>query len=398
MKITLGVENLKQNFDNLDLAVGNVALLAHAASVDQNYIHTVDTIKSLYGNRFKALFGPQHGFVCDVQDNMVETKDFIHPHYKVPVYSLYGNTRIPTDDMLEDIDTIFVDLADVGTRVYTYISTLYLLMEKCQEKNIKIIILDRPNPVGGEIIEGNILELEYQSFVGLAETPMRHGMTMGEVAKFYQKKYFNKCSLEIIPMLNWKREYHFNDCNLDWINPSPNLSTPISSLTFCGSVLFEGTNISEGRGTTRALEQLGFPGVDPYKFTEFFYGQWKDVLDNSFILRPVNFLPTFQKHSGKNCGGVFIHPLNKNFRSWQTSQLLLKTWIKYLGESFEWNEKPYEYKFKGLAIDYINGSKSLRDWYYKDDNNKSSFQELFALENNDLLNNFKNLRKENLIY
>lgn len=362
-KTITGLEILTQDKDWQKKVKGNIGYLCHSASIDSKFQIGVKSIQNIFGERLKALFGPQHGFVCDVQDNMIETDNFEHPYFKVPVYSLYGETRIPTDEMLNGIDTLIVDLQDVGTRVYTYISTLSLLMKACEDKDILIMVLDRPNPVGGNLIEGNILEKEWESFVGMYDIPMRHAMTMGEVANYAKKYQSPNCNLEVIPMKNWKRSMFWEDTSLPWINASPNLSTPESCTTFCGTVMLEGTNLSEGRGTTRALEVIGHPDIEPYSLQSKLEEMFSDFGITGVEIRPIVFHPMFQKFEGTPCGGFHFHPTdNSNFKSWRAGQVAIKFFREILGDKFEWNNAPYEYQFEKLAIDFINGSEKVRQW------------------------------------
>lgn len=377
-KVITGLERLVADKTLQASVVGNIGYLCHSATIDSSFNTGPVLLQKLFGSRLKKLFGPQHGFVTDVQDNMVETTHYTHPYFKIPVYSLYSETRTPTDEMLEGLDTLIVDLQDVGTRVYTYISTLSLIMEKCQGRDIKIIVLDRPNPVGGEMIEGPVLKPDYKSFVGRYPLPQRHSLTMGEVGLYGQKILKTDCHLEVIKMLNWKRSMYWQDTGLPWVLPSPNLPTPEGALTFAGTVLFEGTNISEGRGTTRALEVAGYPGIESFSFCEKVMATFKaEGLTEGFNLRPVIFLPTFQKHQGKNCGGVHIHPTeNAKFQSWSVSQMLCREFKRELGSAFEFHDKPYEYEFHKLAIDLINGTDEVRHWV----NNLGSFADLKKIE------------------
>jgi len=390
-----GLERLINEKDLQNTVKGNIGYLCHSASIDHQFNVGVIELQKIFGKRLTKLFGPQHGFVTDVQDNMVETKHYVHPYFKIPVYSLYSETRIPTDEMLEGLNTIIVDLQDVGTRVYTYISTLALLMEKCQKKDIEILILDRPNPVGGEMIEGTILLPDYKSFVGVYPIPQRHGMTMGEVGLFGKKSLGVDANVKVIEMKNWKRSMYFRDTNLPWVLPSPNLSTMESAITFVGTVLFEGTNVSEGRGTTRALELAGFPGIEPFSFTERVHQKLKsEGLTEGYNLRPIVFLPTFQKHQGKNCGGIHIHPTeNHKFRSWAVSQMICREFYHELKSEFKWNDKPYEYEFHKLAIDLINGTDTVRLWVEKN----GSLDELNRLEKVGY-DHYLGLREKALIY
>ncbi len=361
--IKIGLERLRDDATLQNKITGNIALLCHSASVDSKFKVAPIIFKEIFGDRFKKLFGPQHGFVSDVQDNMVETDHYTHPFFGVPVYSLYSETRKPTPEMLEGIDTFVVDLQDVGTRVYTYITTVTYLLEECAKNGIKVVILDRPNPVGLEKIEGNILETEFKSFVGALEIPQRHGLSMGEYALLAKKKLSIDVELEIIEVEGLTRSMFWKDTGLAWVNPSPNLPTPEGSLTFCGTVLYEGTNLSEGRGTTRSLEVVGHPAIEAYSFVDSLKESLKEIDNGSFILRPVNFMPTFNKHAGSACGGVHIHVTNeKEFNSWQVSQYLCREFKRTLGDKFEWDAKDYEYAFGKLAIDLINGCEFVKDW------------------------------------
>jgi uncharacterized protein YbbC (DUF1343 family) len=346
---------------------GRIGYLCHSASVTKDLEHGLLALKRVFGSQLTKIFGPQHGFVTDVQDNMVETTHYTHPFFKLPVYSLYSETRIPTDEMLEGLDHIFVDLQDVGTRIYTYIYTLTLLVEACQKKGIEVVILDRPNPIDAVTLEGNILDLKYASFVGRHPIPVRHGLTMGEVAKMHARYWGGKdCKLTIIEMKGYKREMSFEDTKLPWVIPSPNLPTIEAAYTFVGSVLYEGTNISEGRGTTRSLEIIGHPKIEAFGFHE----KLKPVLAKAklqgFILRPLVFLPTFQKHAGKPCGGYQIHVTDrKTFEPWRLCQYLLKEMYHELGSEFKWKEPPYEYEYHQIPVDLVNGTNELRLWVEK---------------------------------
>ncbi|HEX9827098.1 MAG TPA: DUF1343 domain-containing protein [Flavobacteriaceae bacterium] len=365
MKVKTGLDVLINDKETQKTFKGNVALLCHNASIDSTYTHTALKFKELFGERFVKLFGPQHGFSTDAQDNMIETDHFIHPYFKMPVYSLYSETRIPTDEMLEGIDHLFVDLQDVGCRMYTYIYTLTLLLEKCGKNDIQVVVLDRPNPLNGVDIEGNVLDLEFESFIGRHPIPVRHAMTIGEVALMHQKFWVkDKANLKVIKMLHWDRSMYYEDTKLPWLLPSPNLARIESSYTFPATVLFEGTILSEGRGTTQSLEIVGHPKVEPFSFYE------KHLLDavkksrlEGFKFRPITFLPTFQKQADKVCGGIQIHVTDKStYKPWRVGQLLMRELYHYLGEDFQWKKPPYEYNYTQQPIDIINGTDKLRDW------------------------------------
>lgn len=389
-----GLERLASEKKLQGLCEGNLAYLGHSPAVTHSFQLGLEVVLKLFGSRIIKAFGPQHGFVTDVQDNMVETNDFKHPYFNTVIHSLYGETRVPTDEMLEGVNTLLVDLQDVGTRVYTYITTLGLVMERCEKLGIKVIVLDRPNPVGGKIIEGPVLKKDWHSFVGHHPIPQRHGMTMGEVAHFQRKVYSPNCDLTVVQCLNWKRDYFWKDCKWPWVNPSPNLPTPESAITFCGTVLYEGTLISEGRGTTRSLEVLGHPKIEAFKFRDFLDGKLKDTDLKGFVIRPIQFHPMFQKYAGETCGGIHIHPTEPSkFKSWHLGAYLLRCFAEYLEDDFKWNDAPYEYQNKELAINFINGSPSLKEWVEKD-GDFNTLKEL-AIEGHD---EFLALREDCLIY
>lgn len=391
-KVLTGLEKLKNlspnNFPK------RIALLCHAASVDQNYQHALFTLLQLFGPRFKKIFSPQHGLVGNVQDNMVESNHYLHPYFKLPVYSLYSETRSPKAEWLEDIDAIFVDLQDVGTRIYTYIYTLSLLMRECSGKNIRVIVLDRPNPIDGETLEGNLLDENFSSFVGMHPLPVRHGLTMGEFAKMAQALWYPQCDLEVITMEGWHRNMNFYDTKLPWVLPSPNLATVEAAYTFVGSVFFEGTNISEGRGTTRSLEIIGHPHIEPYALVDHLQKIFKAEKLQGFAMRPLIFLPTFQKHAGIDCGGLQLHVTDyKTFMPWKVCQIIMRELYHLLGDQFQWKQPPYEYEWKKLPIDLINGTDVMRHWIEK----RGSLSELVDREKKDL-QNFAITRKPYLLY
>jgi len=393
-KVLTGLDILTDEADEQKQVKGNIAYLGHQASVNRKMQNGLDVVFSIFGSRVTKAFGPQHGFATTAQDNMIETPHEVHPLHGIPVYSLYSETRIPTDEMLDQTDCVLVDLQDVGTRVYTYIWTLYHLMQYSLYKEIQIVVLDRPNPIGGLSVQGNLPEQEYFSFVCRSQIPMRHGMTIGELALWFKKFHFPDVTLKIIPMRGWERRMHWQDTGLLWVNPSPNLPTPEGCLVYPGTVLFEGTTISEGRGTTRSLELFGHPAIDPYK--------WKPEMDKFLtesgikgqVLRPVFFEPVFHKFKRRNCGGFQIHVQDRElFNPWKLGQLLLNFFIKRLDLDTFWSTDPYEYEFQGLAIDWINGTEKIRRWVEAGHDSN----ELIALENTGR-DEFMELRHETLIY
>lgn len=363
--VITGLNKLRNNKALRDKFKGNIGLLCHSASIDIDFQHSLEVFIAIFGKQVKKVYGPQHGFVTDVQDNMVESDHYIHPYFRLPIYSLYSETRIPTDEMLEGIDHLFIDLQDVGTRIYTYIYTMTYILEKCAEKDIEIIILDRPNPIDAVTLEGNILDTNFASFVGRHPIPVRHGLTIAEVAKMHQDQWTSKkCNLTIIEMENYKRDMYFEDTGLPWVMPSPNLPIVEGCFTFVGTVLYEGTNISEGRGTTRPLELLGHPKLDAWSFKSHIDKILAEYNQKGFVLRPINFQPTFQKHAGISCGGFFIHVTDrKTFNPWRVNQILCKELFHYLDTDFKYKEDPYEYESKINPVDMINGTDKLRHWY-----------------------------------
>ena len=371
MKVLTGLDQLEGG-NGFDKKIsGKVGYLCHQASLNGKWRHGVEVLQNLLGKRLTKIFSPQHGFGGELQDNMQESSHFFHSHFHLPVYSLYSETRVPTSEMLEGLDSLVVDLQDVGTRIYTFITTLTYVLEACGKKGIKVIVLDRPNPIGGEIVEGNILDSAFSSFVGCCPLPTRHGLTMGEVALWVKKYCHISCELEVIPMLGYKRSFFFFQTALPWVPPSPNMPTIDSTFPFVGTVLFEGTSLSEGRGTTRPLETIGDPEICPW-----FHGREIEVLlfgkgglrENfpkdfeGFILRPCYFQPTFQKHKGLLCGGFQIHVTNfQLFRPWVLSEWMCQYFYHSL-EGFSWKSPPYEYEEKIWPIDMINGSDYPRLW------------------------------------
>jgi uncharacterized protein YbbC (DUF1343 family) len=381
-KVITGIDKLRMNKDLQDQFKGNVGLLCHSASIDSNFDHSVQIFQNCFSDRFKKIYGPQHGFVTDVQDNMIESDHYTHPYFKLPVFSLYSETRKPTDSMLEGIDHLFIDLQDVGTRIYTYIYTMTYVLEACANKNIEVVILDRPNPIDANTVEGNVLDLKFASFVGRHPLPVRHGLTMAEVAKMHQQYWVkDKANLTIIEMENYDRKMSFEQTLLPWIMPSPNLPTVEGCYTFVGTVLYEGTNISEGRGTTRPLEIIGHPKLDAWNFKTKLDTVMNENKLTGFVLRPINFQPTFQKHAGIACGGYQIHVTDREkFQPWRVSQLLCRELYKELGLEFKYKEDPYEYENNFNPVDMINGTDKIRHWY----ENQGVYSELVNMEESTL--------------
>jgi uncharacterized protein YbbC (DUF1343 family) len=334
-----------------------LGLLCNPASVDAGLQHARHRIHDLVGDHLTALYSPQHGFYAEKQDNMIESGHRKDPALGLPIFSLYGETRIPTDEMLAPIDILLVDIQDVGTRVYTFIYTLSYCMEACARLGKQVVVLDRPNPVGGELIEGNCLDLKYRSFVGRYPIPMRHGLTIGEIAKLFNGPFGIDCDLTVIPMEGWHRDMLFEDTGLPWVAPSPNLPTPRSALVYPGQVIWEGTNLSEGRGTTQPFELFGAPFLDP----EAVMNRLREPDLGGAILRPIEFEPTAQKWAGQRCGGYQLHVIDPSaFRPYRTSLALLQAVSGLYPNDFQWKKPPYEYEYEKQPIDLILGDRAIR--------------------------------------
>ncbi len=355
--IKLGIEKLLETSPKW-LKEKRIGLLVNQASVDSHLRHTADLLMQSYPHNIKALFGPQHGIRGEKQDNMVESDDFIHPRFNLPVFSLYGATRIPTREMLEHIDLLIIDLKDVGTRVYTFISTMVYCLEAAKQYDKKVVVLDRPNPIGGDKLEGNLLKDEFRSFVGVYPLPMRHGLTIGELALLFNQHYKIGCELEIISMDGWNRSMLFNETGLHWIPPSPNMPTPATAMVYPGQVILEGTNLSEGRGTTNPFELFGSPFIDPH--------QLKKKVDSRKLrgihLREVFFQPTFNKWENEVCGGLHIHVTDaRTYQPYVTTLAIIQDIITLYPHHFAWRTPPYEYEKEKIPVDIITGDKSLRE-------------------------------------
>jgi uncharacterized protein YbbC (DUF1343 family) len=331
-----------------------VGALLHPASVSSKLEHASRIFEQLNRDLFRltALFGPQHGFLGQTQDNMVEWKSYEHPRLHIPVYSLYGEHREPTAAMLKDVDLLVVDLQDVGARYYTFIWTLYLCMRACEQHDVDVAVLDRPNPINGVTTEGPVLDPNYKSFVGMHPIPVRHGRTIGELARQFRDEAFPKCRLSILPMKNWDRAMWFDQTGLLWVMPSPNMPTLESATVYPGMCLLESTNVSEGRGTTRPFEIFGAPFID----AEALCRELNDLKLPGVLFRQNYFEPTFQKFAGQLCGGAQIHLLDRNaFRPFETGIEILRCIRKLYPESFAWKQPPYEYEHEKLPIEILLG-------------------------------------------
>ena len=349
-----GIDSL---LDSGTLAGRRVGLVCNPASIDAAYRHTADRLRQAPGVTLAALFGPQHGFRSDAQDNMVETPHARHPKWNVPVHSLYSDRREPDAEMLAGLDLLVIDLQDVGARVYTYVYTMANCLRAAARRGVPVVVCDRPNPIGGAAVEGPMLAPGYESFVGQFPIPLRHGMTIGELARLFNDHFGLGADLEVAPLRGWARSAHHDETGLPWVMPSPNLPTLDSALAYPGAVLFEGTNVSEGRGTTRPFELIGAPWVDG----EALAARVAEAAPPGVVARPAHFEPTFQKHAGRPCGGCQIHVTDRRaFRPVLTAVTLLHA-IRLAGpERFAWREPPYEYERTKPPIDILSGSDALR--------------------------------------
>jgi uncharacterized protein YbbC (DUF1343 family) len=354
--VLIGLENLINN-PHQWITDERIGLLCNPASVDRHLNHTRQLIHEVFPDQLKALYSPQHGLFAEKQDNMIESEDMIDPILQIPVFSLYGQNRIPQARMLEPIDVLLIDLQDVGTRVYTFIYTLSYCLEAAREYNIKVVILDRPNPVNGIAVEGNCLAADCASFVGRYPIPMRHGLTVGEIGALFNHYFEIGCDLEVIPMKGWKRNMFFGDTGLPWIAPSPNLPTPMSTLVYPGQVLWEGTNVSEGRGTTQPFELVGAPFMDAQKIL----ATLKKAKIPGVVFRPAIFEPTSNKWQQTACHGFQIHVTDPlRYQPYATTLHLLQAVILNHRKHFEWKAPPYEYEFERMPIDLIIGDGTIR--------------------------------------
>jgi uncharacterized protein YbbC (DUF1343 family) len=355
MRVQLGSERLLQS---PALDGQRVGVVCNPASVDHDYVHIADRIASHPRARLGAIFGPQHGFRSDVQENMIETGHGCDEVRKVPVYSLYSETREPTAAMLKDLDVLVIDLQDVGTRIYTYIYTMAYCLDAARKQKLKVFVCDRPNPIGGVDVEGPMLVRGFESFVGLYPIPMRHGMTIGELALLFNDHFGIGAPLEVIPMDGWTREMYHDTAGAPWVMPSPNIPTLDSAIVYPGTVLFEGTNLSEGRGTTRPFELVGAPGVVAERFVE----RLRSLELPGAVFRPLVFEPTFHKHAKQSCGGCQIHVTDRRaFRPVLTGAALVAMLRETDAEGFRWREPPYEYERVKRPFDILAGSAQLRE-------------------------------------
>lgn len=363
MRVQLGSERLLEpSLVSTLLAGKRVGVVSNPASIDNRFNHIVDRVMTLqqqgrHGVTLAAIFGPQHGFRSDVQENMIETDHAHDARRRVPVYSLYSETRQPTAEMLKDVDVLVLDLQDVGTRIYTYIYTMANCLMAGRKHGVKVIVCDRPNPIDGVTVEGPMLVPGYESFVGMYPIPMRHGMTIGEIARLFNEHFGIGADLEVVTMQGWTRTMYYDDTRVPWVLPSPNLPTLDSAVVYPGTVLFEGTSVSEGRGTTRPFELLGAPGVVPETFAD---GLNRLGLPG-VVFRPAIFEPTFHKHAKQTCGGCQIHVLDRTAFPAVLAGAALTAAFHTSDPGFAWRQPPYEYEAIKLPFDILAGSSELRE-------------------------------------
>ena len=355
MRVRLGSERI---LDSSALDGKRVGVVCNPASVDGELRHIADRLAGHPRARLAAIFGPQHGFQSDVQDNMIETPHGRDEVRRIPVYSLYSDTREPAPEMLADLDVLLIDLQDVGVRIYTYIYTMANCLKAARRLGLKVIVCDRPNPIGGVQVEGPVLVRGFESFVGMYPIPMRLGMTIGEIARLFNDHFGIGADLEVIAMEGWRREMYFDATGLTWIMSSPNIPTVDTTTVYPGTVLFEGTKISEGRGTTRPFELVGAPWIVAERFAD---AMNRRGLPGVFF-RPASFEPTFHKHARQGCGGCQIHVRDRQtFRPVESAVALLEAFRASDPDRFGWRDPPYEYEHDRLPIDVLAGSPALRE-------------------------------------
>jgi uncharacterized protein YbbC (DUF1343 family) len=335
-----------------------VGVVANPASVDQRLVHVVDRLRQAEGVTVGAIFGPQHGFRSDVQDNMIESPHARDAARQVPVYSLYSETREPTAEMLAGLDVLVVDLQDIGARIYTYIYTLANCLRACARHKVPVVVCDRPNPIGGTAVEGEALVPGFESFVGQFPIPMRHGMTIGELARLFNEHFAIGAEVEVVTMEGWRRDAYADEAGAPWVMPSPNIPTLDSAIVYPGTVLLEGTLASEGRGTTRPFELAGAPWVHAETFADRLNGHGLPGV----IFRPVVFEPTFQKHARATCGGCQLHVTDRRaFTPVAAGVAVIEELRRANPSAFSWRPPPYEYEDRLMPIDILAGSSRLRE-------------------------------------
>ena len=388
-RIILGVEKLLE--EQIDLVRGaRIGLVCNQASVNHGFRHVADLFHEHPDINLTTLFGPQHGIRGDVQDNMIETGHAIDRKTGLPIYSLYSETREPTEEMLRDVDIIVFDLQDVGTRIYTFVYTLANCMRAAKKFGKKVIACDRPNPIGGTKVAGVVLDPAFSSFVGQFPIATRHGMTVCELGRMFNEHFGIGCELECVAMSGWSRDLWYDQTDGPWVLPSPNIPTPETTAVFPATVHLEGTQMSEGRGTTKPFEFAGAPYIDADDFA--------DALARfdfpGVYFRSCGFMPTFQKHAGQACGGVQIHITDREaFEPVIAGIAIVKSAFDMYGDKFRWKDPPYEYEYDRNPFDLISGTSKVREAIERGDS-LQSIRESWIIP----LEEFKLLRREFLLY
>lgn len=355
--VRIGLEVLLDDLPSI-LSGMRFGLLMNQASVDCRLRYACDLLAAGLPGQLAAIFSPQHGLWCEEQDNMIETQHGVYRPLGVPIYSLYSETRRPTAEMLEGLDCLVVDLQDVGTRVYTFVWTVSHCLEACAEAGLPVVVLDRPNPLGGDICEGPLLNTAFASFVGRTAIPMRHGLTLGELALLVNDQLEFGAELNVVPMQGWQREMLYPATGRTWLPPSPNMPRLETAQVYPGQVLIEGTNLSEGRGTTAPFEAVGAPFIDPDLLSETL----TRYPTPGIAVRPVRFRPTFSKWADASCGGVALHVTDPAAaRSYVTTLAILACVRSLYPDHFAWLPPPYEYEQERMPIDILSGSEPLRE-------------------------------------
>ncbi|NOQ23180.1 MAG: DUF1343 domain-containing protein [Candidatus Aegiribacteria sp.] len=357
---------MRTGLDRLDremLPGCKIGLLSHYAAVNSGYRSSLEILAAMPEVELLMLFGPQHGWSGETQDNMIEWEGYTHPEYGIPVYSLYGRCRKPDPEMLQGLDCLVVDLQDVGARYYTYIYTMAYCMRACRSAGVPVVVLDRPNPLGISVIEGKPLRKGYESFVGLYPIPVRHGLTIGELALLFAR-LDDLPEPEVIRMDGWDGEGIPADCQ--WVSPSPNMPTVETALVYPGMCLLEATNLSEGRGTTKPFNVFGAPWINGEELCSKLNGT---IFLEGAVLRPHAFIPTFNKHACEMCYGGEIHVLDRfMFRPLRTALGILLESFRY--SRTRWNDPPYEYEFRKMPVDILSGGPEVREAVNGDDSEK----------------------------
>lgn len=329
--------------------------LLHAASITADLRPTLSVLEEMGARgeiKLVALFGPQHGFETTTQDNMIEWSGYRHARLGIPVHSLYGEHREPTDEMLEGLEVLFIDLVDVGARYYTFIWTMLLCLRAAERRGLTVVVADRPNPINGTDIEGRPQQQDHLSFVGLHPLPVRHGKTIGELARLFRKECVPSVDLVVLPMKNWNRAHYIEETGLPWVMPSPNMPTPDTAVVYPGMCLLEGTNISEGRGTTRPFELFGAPWIDGPTLT----AELQTLRLPGAHFREAAFQPGFQKYAGQVCRGAQLHVTDRrSFRPLRTGLEILRTMREMYPQDFAWKQPPYEYESEKLPVEILCG-------------------------------------------